>query len=457
MATSLDPILEARLDLLDQALAEVEEIRKAMAVQRDSLKNIDEFLRPDGTLSGFRRNLWFRLSDAITRLQGPPRALDAEPADKADREEQDEDPQLQALRFVKEAHDMLTELETARSRASKTFQGIRRWSVADLKERQLSVAASHFKSLIDGIRNHPQPWQAYEQQLRGRGEQLFTAYLELLSSISVRGFGVDTELTKDRMQLLSLLLAPKGQTEELPKFPAPNLLTRTEHVQLGYLDWSLWALPLMARQAGLDLIKANIFNTEIPERLRTLCADVYAVYALGPSYPCAVIYLELDPDGTAVDGVSDPVRAEVLLKVLPELGSDVERPELQRRADQLRDAWQEARTAVRAPDVDLSGDDDNLVEKFLDELRRRYSEIGYRYRSFSIPLAWAQHLAAEKSVALPAGILQTPDLLIAMWIGRLDHPERRREIYKRAQELAARIAETVPAGLGRGPLDRSSR
>jgi hypothetical protein len=264
----------------------------------------------------------------------------------------------------------------------------------------------------------------------------------------VRDFEVDTELVEDRTELLKLMLSPLSRGN-LPKLPIPNLLTRTEHVQLGYPGWSLWALPLVAREAGLHLIRSNVFNTEVPELLRMLCADVFAIWALGPSYPCAVIYLDLDPDDTGNGGVSDPVRAEVLLDLLPKLGGEVQREALTNRANQLRAAWHQARAAVGGEDVKLAEDYQSVIDTFLAELRHEYKEIPYDSRRLAEVESMAQSLAAENPDQLLEVVPLTRDLLIAMWLARLDHGERSREIYARAKDLAARVAATGRPGQGR--------
>lgn len=437
---SLDPILEARLDLLEHALAEVDKIRAAMTEQSKRLKAIEGFLDGDGGLFRLRARLWTNIKDALNRVEGPPlvpyETMGDVPEDGGEPPEQDQSNQ-QAVTFLNTALEQLTELEKARQGARRQFQGIQRWSVAGLQPDQLDTAAQQYRSMVDLIRRAQDPWQAYEQQLRGRGEQLFTAYLDLLSSMAVRGLGIDTELVKDRQTLLKFLLQPRGHLPELPSFPAPNLLTGTEHVQLGYLGWSLWALPLIARHAGLNLINKDVFETGVPGRLRTLCADAFALYTMGPSYVCAAIYLELDPDGAATEGISDPVRAEFLLDGLPRLGDGPERQELQSRTEQLRDAWRKAGTGVQSAEIGLAHDDQKVVDRFLDELNGRYREMGYSMRGLDYSVDLAKRLAAEGPAA-PAGEMpQVRDLLVAIWCARLDHPGRCAGIHQRAQDIAS--------------------
>jgi hypothetical protein len=459
MPTNLDPILEARLDLLEQALAEVDKILYAMIDQRERLEQIQLFLTGEGGLKQIRKKLWTSVMDALNRIEGPPLVADDLMEEDLEDDTGDGDTgwseqdhsRLQAVALLNTALQQLNELEQARHDARKHFQEIQQWSVAGLVEEQLDAAARQYRSMVDLIRRAPDPWQAYEQQLRGRGEQLFTAYLDLLSSMAVRDVGIiDDRLAKDRKELLKLL-KPRGYLSELPNFPAPNLLTGTEHVQLGYFGWSLWALPLIARHAGLDLIKRDVFSTEIPDRLQILCADAFALYTMGPSYACAAIYLELDPDDATSDGISDAIRAEVLLDGLPKLGDDPERRVLESRAEQLRNAWNRARAAVHGEEVSLAEDDQKIVDRFLDELRGPYNEMAYSMRGLAHPVALAEELAAAPPVGPDPGMPPIRDLLIAMWWGRLDHPGYCPKIHQRARDIASRAASAL------GPLQRRSR
>jgi hypothetical protein len=452
--SSLDPILEARLELLDQVLAEVEKVRKAMADQRTCLEKVSAFLGDDGRLTQLRRDLWTRLTDAETRLTGPPEesfdpgverwksagAIDGAAHSVDSSAVSAGSSRREALQFIKDAKELVGQLGSARAQTFSLFQEVKRWSVVGLADPQLGSAARNYRRFLQEIRRSSQPWQTYETQLRGRGEQLFTRYLEILGSMAVRDFGVDRELVEDRQTLINLLLSPVSSYSEPPKLRIPNLLTGTEHVQLGYSNWSLWALPLVGRVAGLHLITSETFTTVIPRRLHTPCADIFATYALGPSYPCAAIFLELDPGKATGNSVSDAVRAEHLFRTLPELGGDSEQRTLQWCADTLRANWNTARAAVDANETAFPQNDYALADDFLDELRSEYGELAYDLRFLANPVNLGEVLAAEEEPSPQSGSQTIRDILAAMWLGRLGHPERTRVIYERAKTLAANSA-----------------
>src|SRR5215471_333871 len=258
MPADPDPILEARLGLLEQALDEVDKIRQAMTQQRSCLNEVQRFLDGDAEIRQHRSELSIVLKQVLARVEESSR-------DQGDGMDEPPDGEAsEAVTMLQKALEHINKLEQARNDARKEFREIRRWSVAGLADLQLNTAAAQYRAQVNNIRRSVDLWQAYEQELRGRGEELFIAYLDLLSSMAVRGFGIDAEFARDREALLNLLLQPRGYLTEMPTFPAANLLTGTEHVQLGYLNWSLWALPLIARHAGQDLIDRNAFATEIP-------------------------------------------------------------------------------------------------------------------------------------------------------------------------------------------------
>jgi len=93
MAAGLDPILEARLDLLAQVLDEVKDIRTAMVDQTQRLETLAHFLRRNGDLTKLHNSMLVDAGDAETRLKVLVQAgrdqldtdlLDHDPEDQAD-------------------------------------------------------------------------------------------------------------------------------------------------------------------------------------------------------------------------------------------------------------------------------------------------------------------------------------------------------------------------------------
>ncbi|HEY5785387.1 MAG TPA: hypothetical protein VIT65_11475 [Microlunatus sp.] len=438
-----DRILEARLGLLEQAVDEVDKICDAKDQLARRLQEVQDFLKADkGVLRKFESSIRTHLTDTGTRVKA---ALEeeSEDADEDFEATADADPDAdvrvrsplqQARTILDDAQDTLDRLREARVEAYSALQSIRQWSVADLDDHDLKQSAGRYRQLLTDIRKSPVPWKAFERELHGRGEQLFTRYLELLGGMAVRGFAADKELADERQALVQLMVQPFW-SQSPPSLRVPNLLTRTEHVQLGYVDWNLWVLPLVGREAGIHAINSGRFNTDIPTNLLILCADVFAMYVVGPSYAAATIYLELDPEGGESGSVPDPVRAEVMMRMLPEMAeAGVHRDYLGKRAAELRASWTGVRTALGAPEVILDPECET-AERFLAELRERYSDLAFPIRKLSDVVANSQQLADENESL--TGVLRDPrSLLAAMWLARLANPGTSRLIHTRAREVA---------------------
>jgi len=423
MAAGLDPILEARLDLLAQVLDEVKDIRTAMVDQTQRLETLAHFLRRNGDLTKLHNSMLVDAGDAETRLKVLVQAgrdqldtdlLDHDPEDQAD----EADHATSASRKLAHLNELLKELEAARVQAFRTFNGLQAWSVAALDEERLKAAIERFDHTIREIRSSEQPWRKYEEQLRDQGARLFNDYFELLGSMAVRGLASTADLADESEKLLNLLLKPRDSIKDPPRFPAPNLLTRSEHVQLGYQRWSLWAMPLIGREAGLHLIRQGTFGTvQIAGEHQVICADTYAAHVLGPSYVAAALFLELDPDGLPVgNSPSDPVRAELLLELLPQLADEPQRPAIAGFTQLPRAAWEQAREAIGAPPIKVSDEVREVTVKFRGEVDQKFPEGAYDLGNLATRIEEAEGFA---SGAQRVGTGAPRDVLVSMWWARI--------------------------------------
>jgi hypothetical protein len=419
--SSLDPILEARLDLLLQVLNEVRDIRNERSAHKQRLDALDQFLKPGGDLQKLRNLVLVNVRDAKTRVEVVVGSNNGDEDVNDTRGDEEEDPgDIESTFKILERLDKLvnSDWEAKRREAYGNFGPLQEWSIAGLDETRLKDAMDLYDTAYWEIRNSRQPWTKYEEQMRNRGEQLFYAYRELLGSIAVRGIRIIDELAADRKGLLNLLLKPLDSAQDLPQLPAPNLLTRSEHVQLGYLGWSLWAMPLLGREAGLHLIRQDTFRSaQIASAHHVICADTYAAYVLGPSYVAAALFLELDPDGSSIgDAPSDPVRAELLLDLLPELAAGPQRDAVTRFTDRLRDAWQQARVAIGAPEIVVSDEVYEVTRKFRAAVDQKYPEGPYDMGNLSNRVEEAQAFAEGRQ---RVGTGAPRDVLVSMWWARV--------------------------------------
>jgi hypothetical protein len=465
----VDLILATRLDLLKQALDEAYAVRDNMRMQRERLASVADCLSPKGQLSSSEEDISLAVHDAVSRLSlfltGATNTKledldDDEDGDEDGAEDGDEDDDgstrgaqnkerrhvLDAFRRLSAATLSLKQLKLDRGLAHASFAEVSRWSVAGLADEELTAATADFEELLDEIRDAPNPWQRYELELRGRGQLLFTRYLELLGGMAVQSLRLQVDEVGDEAALLKLLLNPLGQqADEAPPLRSLHLPMGTRHPPLGYSRWGLWALPLIGRTVGEHLLERGKLRVAPDSRSAALYADVYALYVLGPSYVHAAVFLELDPDDDDAHEVSDAYRAEVLLHLLPRLDESAA-AELSLIRDRIAKPWQAARSAFGGAEVELAEADVAGLEAFLAGLRQDHAGLAWTAQWLSDAEDNGRRLIAGGD-ELKGLKLHVRDILTAVWLARQETPDASKVLHDNAK-----IVPRVRAG-GNRPFD----
>lgn len=472
-AKDLDLILETRLDVLSQAIEEVNCVLNAIAVQNTCLTEVGEFLAEAGALRRAEDNLLQLIGDAksrvdvllrssassapaVTWLGGPIRPPSLSQAD-LDRQRRLEEVQQCATNVMNE----IVSLADSRRKAYGSFQDVWRWSVAGLGGPALKEAVDEYQRLIRQIRIADSPWRRYQSEMPRLGHELFSRYLELLAGMAVRGFGVDPTVQSDADALIELLKGGEGASAEQLRSPLALMSSLgRRHIPLGYPQWSLWALPLVGRAVG-DRVVKSLLPQELDDRLRVICADLYAQYVLGPSYLHAAVFLEFDPspDPPGPNVPPDPLRATVLLWNLRGYGADdgETRQRIEKIAAPVEREWRRARAAVGGQDqeLELDGEDREVVEGFLAKLKKEVPEIAYPIDNLGdlgdVGREFTKPGQDEDEGKMPA--MQLRDLMSAMWLERLKDPSQARLIHQRAKTAPRQGQGPSPtrSGLGAQP------
>jgi hypothetical protein len=181
-------------------------------------------------------------------------------------------------------------------------------------------------------------------------QKIWDEGLDLISGLCLRQVGLDDGLCQIADVIISEIQWTGVKAVTLPGRGGPGLLAQIVH--LRFPEWTIWALPLTAHELwhlgmqGMDgeivsgssqeildslLENAEEKDTVAGQRLRDsaqilwgdpelqLClADVFGTFAMGPAYPCACIWLMLDPSNA-----SSEQRALAMFKTLeliPEYG-----------------------------------------------------------------------------------------------------------------------------------------
>ncbi|BCY08486.1 hypothetical protein [Actinoplanes sp. L3-i22] len=487
-----DLILQTRLDVLNQALEEVTSVISAMAEQNRRLTDVEGFLSEDGRLAGAENDLAVHIAVIRRRLDGllgrPARPRTGLPRPGLPAPRYDAAPENDRIsrveevrRHLRDADAELKKLSEERLGVYDSFQDVRRWSVAALPVQALTDAKEDYQELLSDLGESDEPWQRYRAEMPRRGHELLSRYLELLAGMAVRGLPVDTDGMSAhpalvRFDLDATLMAayealvghlmgpvPLRHREDPRRSPLALMSSLgRRHLPLGYPQWSLWALPLVGRRAGKAV--ASVWQPQkvtLTPGQRLLCADLYALHALGPSYLYATVFLEFDPMAEPVteakpdDRPSDVQRAALLLRQLRAWSAERDTPQrarLEQAADRVEAAWHLARAAAGGEERPLEPGDQEVVDRFGKDLVRvkTMRTVGYPLDTIAMLHDAAAELTDEEK---PVDPMQLRDLMSAMWIARLNDPEKAQVIHTRAKDSASKIPFGPPIQVGRDPQE----
>ena len=227
-------------------------------------------------------------------------------------------------------------------------------------------------------------------------------------------------------------------------------MSTAQLIRLGFPEWSIWSLPLVAREFGhvftrkreridTDVTQAIKSKVGSEEELRSWAADVFATSVAGSAYPWAAIVLRADPGAPL-----DQARVSLMFHTM----------ELMRTPDSyyepLRLAWQ---GAVASKFV--------LSEEQKAFVRRVKSRIGVDFKRWEEADDLADQLIGDhkpEEIANTLAIKDLRNILVAAWQHRIDlaqdfvadspaeeSAERRRNRRKRYAEDLRNVAERARA------------
>ena len=146
----------------------------------------------------------------------------------------------------------------------------------------------------------------------------------------------DNALDNRVCQMTDVLLKDLGGPHHVPAPSVPALqaalgTVMKSVIKLGFPEWTIWGIPLVGHELGLSvadneevikrLVTGDSFGMSA-DRKKSLFADIFATYTLGPAYTCAAILLRFEPHhASSQEGdPSDIDRAWLILDVLDRLG-----------------------------------------------------------------------------------------------------------------------------------------
>ena len=314
-------------------------------------------------------------------------------------------------------------------------------------------------------------WKEYEDLLRKQARPLFGEYVDFLGGLTLR----DTALEDRVCEMIDVLL--EGLVDNALTVPTRGWAlsnAMNSVVKVGFPEWTVWGIPLVAHEVGLGFARSAEPDSQIHRmleehaqqgwtvpQLRVLFADAFAAYMMGPAYACAIILLRLQPhhhDSDSSDEPSDVDRARLVLSIVGRLVRGESYFEMVNTLDRL---WggavvnlapvgeaEEAREAVEgtSPEDQYLRNFPGVVFGWLEQqswikkfdAERWSATEGWRRLLLANPLDTGAAVVADESDAVLV-------LLNAAWRARLDSPES-------AEQIAGHVRafwENRPSGAGR--------
>lgn len=363
----------------------------------------------------------------------------------------------------------LANLEMVRSRINQAKKPLRKIQSTMVRletrcralEQSLSVGCGELRSEVTGLQEQVDGtpnlgndrlrslWKEYEDLLREQARPLFGEYVDFLGGLTLRDTALEdrvcemTDILLDGFFTGALAVPTRG-------WALSNAMTSV--IKVGFPEWTVWGIPLVAHEVGLGFARSAEQGSRIDSmlrehaeqgwtvpQLRVLFADAFAAYMMGPAYACAIILLRLQPyhhESASSEEPSDVDRARLVLNIVGRLVSSDSYDEM---VDELDRLWggavvnlapaaeaEEAREAVEGsspedqylknfPDVVMAWlEQQSWIRKFDAE---RWSDTeGWRDVLLTDPLDLEAAVVDEESDAVLV-------LLNGAWRARLDDPE----------------------------------
>lgn len=208
-------------------------------------------------------------------------------------------------------------------------------------------------------------WQDYWRDIYTPSRELFGDYVDLMRGLAIRDSKLDNEICELADEMISKWSLGRISLTIPVKFVALES-TVARIIRLGYLDWSTWSLPMVAREVSYVIHSREVAKSTINDyiygqasgdkqkeiHLRDYLADIFATYVMGPAYAYASVYLRFEPPhSTHANGghIPDSHRAEAIFNML-EWMSKEKGFVFDEIINELRSDWQKFLIMAGSPD-----------------------------------------------------------------------------------------------------------
>lgn len=278
-----------------------------------------------------------------------------------------------------------------------------------------------------------------QRPLREECDRLFDEYVELLRGMALRevGYGdddVDIGHVFAIADQMPKLWAPVNGwawgSLALPSRMEQNALTSSGVLQIGFPEWTIWALPLVQHDFGRMFVNRCVQNADN----EGLLADACATIVTGPAYACAALLLRLDPQQVKSGAPeTETLRSATIIRALSEVTSKSGDQVLLDLTKRLNDEWRDAISAAGSQpelfDQAIGSQDVEMaVEQAIEMLATTFDEARPPWAaSWPIVTTMARQLKADEAadITLPSPSdggkkpLALTFLLNAAWFARI--------------------------------------
>ena len=299
---------------------------------------------------------------------------------------------------------------------------------------------------------------------------LFRECRRLIEGIFVRHVGLDEGVCAIADRLLDTLSdrcdIPWGRFCVLDE--GESFSSVAAIIRLRFPEVSIWSVPIAAHEFGhfvsqeLRVAGADgAYTFPFVDRLQQLergdhawwalqehFADIFATYALGPSFACACLGLRFNPVRAGRDGVRHPSanrRAHAILRVLEKMdvAKGIARP-YREAIDLLSRAWRVSveqageNTAIAARDVEAFN---TTVDELYRLIERHVPDASYPGWVRAMTLAEAAGKGEARLPSLPG--LEVADVLNAVWMHRMRKAGENSAAAGRLGHAALRLCQSL--------------
>lgn len=357
--------------------------------------------------------------------------------------------QLEVIRGrLREARDKLLRIHSSMVNLSDRSDRLNTSLSVGCDQLKASIAALEEDALALGAQNPRPLWDRFEVMLVEQAQPLFREYVDFLGGLTVRDMGLDDRVCEMTEVLLRNFTGVVIHFFPIPAAQAALSSAMDSVVKLGFPEWTVWGVPLVAHEVGLALCNdrnaqglqqvlakwSNETQVHTLDEVKELTGDAFAAYTMGPAYGCAALLLRLQPhhdEPPRDDQARDVDRARLILGVLRENTVDPD-TDYSAAIRKLERIWRDAVTTMAGPTRQAEAERELVgprpEQDWLDDFQRDVLDV-LRANLAITPFSesqWPQVLQFKKSLlqGTASPLLESPgdllEILNAGWAIRLD-------------------------------------